>query len=331
MSHTAPHREQGAALLTVLLLVAVMAVISATAIERLTLATRLAASASAIEQARHYHLAAEALALRRIDQLVKGKSQVTLEGDWLGKPFILPLPGGGSAELTLTDGGNCFNLNSLVADSTVGGSAQRALALEQFIALMQAVSIDRAQADRIAASAADWIDVDQNAVALGAEDAAYAVSATPYRTADRAMSDAAELRAVAGVTKQNWSRLRPWVCALPTSELSPVNVNTLLPEQAPLLMMLMPTRLTPAQARAHLASRPTGGYGSLNRFWAGPALAGQQPGGEAAAQVKLVTRWFRLQTQVRIGNNMTVSESLIDAGAPETPPKVIRRLEGIDQ
>lgn len=331
MSYRPPEREQGAALLTVLLLVAVMAVISATAIERLTLATRLAASAASIEQARHYQLAAEALAIKRIGQLAKGKSQVTLDGDWLGKPFLLPLPGGGSAELTLTDGGNCFNLNSLVADSTVGGSAQRPLAIEQFIALMQAVSIDHAQAERIAASAGDWIDADQNAVAQGGEDAAYAGAATPYRTADRSMSDAAELRAVAGVGPQQWARLRPWICALPTSDLSPINVNTLLPEQAPLLMMLLPTRLTPAQARAHLASRPTGGYGSLNRFWSGPALAGQQPSGDAAAQVRLVTRWFRLRTKVRIGNSLSVSETLIDAGDADTAPRVVRRLDGADE
>lgn len=329
--HIPPHREQGAALLTVLLLVAVMAVISATAIERLTLATRLAASANAIEQARHYKLAAEALAIKRIAQLAKGKSQVTLDGDWLGKPFLLPLPGGGSAELTLTDGGNCFNLNSLVADSTVGGSAQRPLALEQFIALMQAVSIDRATAERIAASSGDWIDADQNAVAQGAEDAAYAGSATPHRTADRSMTDASELRAVAGVGPREWAQLRPWVCALPTSDLSPINVNTLLPEQAPLLMMLMPTQLSPGQARAHLASRPVGGYGSLNRFWSGPTLGGQQPTGDAASQVKLTTRWFRLRTKVRIGSSTAVSETLIDAGESDTPPRIVRRSDGADE
>ena len=145
------------------------------------------------------------------------------------------------------------------------------------------------------------------------------------------MSDASELKAVAGVGPQQWSRLRPWVCALPTSDLSPINVNTLLPEQAPLLMMLMPARLTPAQARAHLAARPSGGYGSLNRFWSGPTLGGQQPTGDAAAQVRLVTRWFHLQTRVRIGNSVTVSETLIDAGTGDTPARVVRRIDEADE
>ena len=326
-----PPRERGAALLTVLLLVAVMAVISANAVERLTLATRLAGSATAMEQARHYQLAAEALAVKRIAQLAKGQNQVTLAGDWMGKPFTLPLPGGGAAEMELSDGGNCFNLNSLVADSTVGGSAQRPLAIEQFLALMQAVSIDRAKAERIAYSAGDWIDADQNAVALGAEDVAYAGAAPPYRTADRPMDDASELLSIAGVGPQEWARLRPWVCALPTSDMSPINVNTLLPEQAPLLMMLMPAQLTPGQARAHLASRPADGYGSINRFWSGPTLGGQQPSGDAAAQVKLVTRWFRLRTTVRVGDASATSIVLIDAGEGDTPPRVVRRFDGPDE
>jgi general secretion pathway protein K len=321
-----PEKERGAALLTVLLLVAVMAVVSATAVERLTLATRLAGSGAAIEQARHFTLAGEALAMRRIETLLDSdRGQTTLAGGWHNHPFTLPLPGG-SAELTLADAGNCFNLNSLVAESTAGGGAQRPLAIEQYIALMQALGIERGVADRIAAGSGDWIDADQNESPLGAEDGVYSGSSPPYRTADRPMVDASELTAIAGMTPQLWQRLRQWTCALPTSDLSPINVNTLLPEQAPLLMMLIPARISPEQARAHLAARPADGYGSLNRFWTAPALGGATPSGDAASQVKLVSRWFRLTTKVRLGDVTLTSESLIDAG--DRPARVVRRRWG---
>ncbi len=331
-----PAREQGAALLTVLLLVAVMAVVSATAVERLTLATRLAASAAGIEQARHFTLAGEALALRRIDTLLeRGGGSVTLDGDWHGKPFVLPLPGG-SAELTLTDAGNCFNLNSLVAESTVGGSAQRPLAIEQYVALMQALGIERSDADRIAAGTGDWIDADQNETPLGAEDAVYAGASPPYRTADAPMVDASELTAIAGVSPQLWRQLSRWTCALPTNDLSPININTLLPDQAPLMQMLLPIKLSPAQARAHLAARPVGGYGSLNRFWTAPTLGGATPSGDVASQVKLTTRWFHLTTVVRLGDVSLTSDALIDAGdkasigAGTAPARVVRRRWGAE-
>ncbi|MEQ1687835.1 MAG: type II secretion system minor pseudopilin GspK [Sphingopyxis sp.] len=322
-------KERGAALLTVLLIVAVMAVVSATAIERLTLATRLAQSSSTIDQARHFQLAAEALALRRIDTLIAGsRSQVTLEGNWLDRPYTLPLPNGGSAELRLSDGGNCFNLNSLVTESTVGGSAQRPLAIDQFVALMLALGLERGDAARIAASAGDWIDADQNVTSGGGEDAAYAGASPPYRTGDRALTDASEIKAMAGVTPSHWSRLAPWLCALPTNDLSPINANTLLPEQAPLVQMLLPGKTDPARARAHIAARPANGYGRIERFWQGATNDGTPPIGDVASQVKLTTRWFRLRTRIMVGGVAMTLSSLIDAGDSDTPARVVRRAMG---
>ena len=55
--------ERGAALLTVLLLVAVIAVLAGTALEKLRLSTRLGGNAVALDQARAYSFAAETLAL----------------------------------------------------------------------------------------------------------------------------------------------------------------------------------------------------------------------------------------------------------------------------
>ncbi len=315
--------------MTVLLLVALMAVISASAVERLTLTTRLAASTNAMDQARHFNRAAEAIALRRIATLAGASaSQVTLAGDWYDRPFMLPLPDGGSAEIRVTDGGNCFNLNSLVAESTVGGSIQRPLALAQFVALMQALGIGAGEAATIAGSAADWIDADQQVSSPGAEDGAYAASATPHRTGDRPMAAAAELRAVAGVTPALWARLAPWVCALPTSDLSPINVNTLQPEQAVLLQMLLPTRIDASRARAHIAARPAAGYGRIERFWNAPTLAGITPTGDVASQVSLRTRWFRVQTIVRVGDVTITSIAIIDAGDGTDAARIARRSLG---
>ena len=58
--HCPKSGERGAALLTVLILVAVIAVLAATALEKLRLATRLGGNAVAIEQARGYAYAAAA-------------------------------------------------------------------------------------------------------------------------------------------------------------------------------------------------------------------------------------------------------------------------------
>jgi general secretion pathway protein K len=304
--------ERGAALLTVLLLVAVMATLSALALERLTLAARLNGSAAAMDQSRLYALAAEQLAMQRIS-LIAGPERTTLAGNWHGRRFTVPLPQGSGA-IRVTDGGNCFNLNSLVADPATGGSATRPVAVTQFVTLMTTLGIDSGQAPRIAAASADWIDADS-----------LSQPGSPGETAspNRPMSDAAELAAVPGMTPALWQRLRPWVCALPTSAMSPININTLLPEQAPLLVMLVGPTLNVTTARAQLAARPADGYASVLAFWNSGALASAQPVGDAASQVQVRTRWFRLHSNVQIGDSSLAARSLIDAGGDQ--PRVVRR------
>lgn len=318
--------ERGAALLTVLLLVAVMAVMAAAAMEKLTIATRLSANASAADQARAYADSASLLVERRIGQLTGAQAgKVTLEGGWLGKAQPLPVPGG-IATVTPYDGGNCFNLNSLVSGQQDNALIARPVGVSQFGTLMTLLGVPSAKAQGIAAAASDWIDSDAVAQRGGAEDETYLASATPYRTANRMMADASELRAVAGVTPAIYNLVKPWVCALPTTDLSPLNVNTLLPTQAPLFAMLLPGKLSVDGARALLAARPQSGYDSTVDFWAAPALRGLTPPADVAQQVRLTTRWFRAETSVVLGGTEIRQAALYDAQSQ--PVRAVRRTEG---
>ena len=204
--------ERGAALLTVLLLVSVMAVLSASALERLRLSTRLAANAGAIDQARAYAIAAEGIALSRITALVEADPARTPLAGWNGQQTNLPLPGG-IATAVVGDGGNCFNLNSVVNGQPGQPLITRPLGISQFTALMQFLGIGEGEARRVAVSLADWVDTDTFAQPEGGEDGAYAGGETPYKTGNTLLADASELRAVAGVTPEIYEKVRPWVCA----------------------------------------------------------------------------------------------------------------------
>lgn len=323
--------ERGAALLSVLLLVAVMAVIAATALDRLTVATRIAASAATIDQSRAFAMAAEQITLRRISDL-KGREpgKVSLAGDWLGRDFILPLPSG-EGRAKLSDANNCFNLNSLVAETLPGRLTQRRQAVAQFAALMIAVGVDAGQAAPIAGAAADWIDSDNVEGPLGAEDAAYRSMEGGYLPANRKMADVSELRAVRGVNPKIYARLRPWICVLPVAEQVKLNVNTLTLAQAPLVSMLLPDEISLSAARAALAARPAGGYGSSVRFWQSGPLREIDPPVDVAEQAGVTSRWFALSTNIAMGDGQLTAQSLIDAngGAPtfgsENPPRIVRR------
>lgn len=301
--------ERGAALLTVLLLVAVIAVLAGTALEKLRLSTRIGSNAVALDQARAFAQAAEILAVAKVsDLLARDPSRVTLAGGWSDKPFPLPIPGG-IATARVSDGGNCFNLNSLVVETGPGVYAAYSPARRQFARLIRLVGAPTASPEGIAAATADWIDSDNAPVEQGSEDASY----TGYRPADTLMVDPSELRAVAGVTAAVYARLRPWVCTLPKAEPSKINVNTLLPEQAALFAMLLPDTLSVEGARQMLLRRPPQGFASTSEFWKLPALSAITAGPDAEAQTSVTTKWFALRVDVTLGDADLEDHGLIDA------------------
>ncbi|CAM3226394.1 Type II secretion system protein K [Sphingomonas antarctica] len=317
-----PDAERGAALLSVLLLVAILAVLAAAAVDRLRLATALASNVSGQAQARTYGYAAEALAMRRIGDLIhQDAARTTLAGDWNGVERRFPIDRGVAAA-TIDDAGNCFNLNSLVMGQAATGLTARPQAMAQFTRLMVLLGIPANNAGQVAAAAADWIDSDSAPLPGGAEDDLYLSLKPAYRTANTLMADMSELRAVAGVTPEIYTIVRPYVCALPTTDLSPVNVNTISERQAVLLAMLSPA-LEPAAAARAIAARPTTGWADITTFRQSPALAAL---GDAAGQLQVTSRWFGLKLRVTDGDAEYEENALIDGALK--PAKLVRRGYG---
>ena len=317
--------ERGAALLTVLLLVAVIAILAAHGIDRLAGATKLASNARELSQAKAYLIAAESIGMESAKQIVSASPGRTSNvGGWNGREQKVPVPGG-IISATLADGGNCFNINSLVTQQEAVLSA-RPEGLAQFARLMVMQGVLDGDSADIAESVADWIDSDSVASPRGAEDQYYLQQENPYRTANALIVDVSELRTIKGMTDEIFVRLAPWICALPTTDLSPININTLRPEQAVLLAMLgaVPSDLTPA--RQFLGRRPDLGYASLNDFWAQsyPASLGASP--EVQSQVKLATRWFRVDLAVEMQSALIEERVLIDAALQ--PVRLVHRQRG---
>jgi general secretion pathway protein K len=323
--------EEGAALLSVLLLVAVMAVLAATLLERVSLATSLAANGAANAQARAFARAAEAIASVQIaDLMARDQSQTTLSGGWQGAPRALPIPGG-AGTARVVDGGNCFNLNSVVSEMPGPTPAESVLtanpvAVRQFVALAVSVGVGPGDAARIGSGLADWIDSDGIPAPSGGEDAAYAGRDPATLPANRFVADISELRAIAGMNPEIYARLKPWICALPEAGLSPINVNTLTPAQAPLLAMLFDGRLPVETARSVIAQRPADGYGSQVRFWDTAALAALEPNPVVRAQPQIKSRWFEMQVQLELAGAELRETALFDART--NPVKLVRRSWG---
>ena len=317
--------ERGAALLSVLLLVAVMAVIAAVMLERLNLATRLAANSQAMAQARLHALSAESLAMARIRSLVALNPQRTVDPQGiLGREIALPLSNA-LVVARIEDAGNCFNINSLV-EGQEGNFVLRPIGLAQLRALMTGLAIPEGEAIPLTDAIADWIDSDDISLPNGAEDSFYQGLPTPHRVANRLLVDPGELRAIRGMTPAYYTRLRPWLCALPGAELSPLNVNTLRPDQARLIAMLSPDTIDVPRAQSIIAQRPAGGVASVADFLRPIAAGGQSFGPEPLGQLKVTSRWFRIDLAVAVDSIRLEEEALVDVGVD--PPRVVSRSWG---
>jgi general secretion pathway protein K len=319
-----PGRERGAALLAVLILVAVTGAIAAAAMDNLRLSRALAANAAGLDQGRAYADGVEQLAILSLDDmLMRDPERTSLQGNWNGTIRHIDMPGGGSADVRVRDGGNCFNVNSVVDGEAATDLTRRPSGILEFTGLMIALGVAEPDARRIAEAAADWADSDNVAGPGGAEDDAYAGGDRPYRTGNTLFADPGELRLVAGMTPDIYARLRPWLCAPPTSDLSPININTLAPDQAPLLAMLAPGQLSLERARAVIAARPAAGWSNQIEFWRNPNLRDLNLPLDVQLQTQLRTNWFALDVRARSGDSEFAETILIDARLQ--PSRIVSR------
>ena len=323
-----PHRDrrrrEGMALLTVLLLVAVMSVIAVAVLDDVRFSVRRATNAETQTQAQWYADGAEALARRQVARLLTlSPTRTPLEPEWNGRVLSFPIEEG-TITAVVRDGQACFNLNSVV-EGFGEDLIARPQGVTQFVALGRALGLGESRMRPVAEALADWLDADTTALPLGAEDGAYAGRAEPYRTGGVFLAEVSELRAIKGVDADLYRRLRPYVCALPVSRLSPINVNTLGPEDAPLLVMLTDGKLGLEAAQGVIARRPAEGWADTTAFWSQPALTGLVVPQEAREQVTVLTRFFDLRIDVDYGGTRAVRTALLHAPPEGGARTVIQR------
>jgi general secretion pathway protein K len=321
--------EKGVALLSVLLLVAVLSALAVAVLDDIRFDLRRSANAESTGQAQWYALGAESLARARIARLSDANANRTsLEGDWNGRWQDFPIENGG-IHARVSDATGCFNLNSVVQ----GASEQwqrRDIGLRQFSALLRGIGFSQRDSASLAETLADWIDSDNTRNTLGAEDDAYMGVVPSYRTSGTLLSEVSELRAVRGFTSSSYARLRPFVCALPTAELSPININTLTPDNAVLLSALTEGALPVETARRVLAARPREGWASVDDFWQEPALANAVPSDAALNQVAVRTRYFRLHAEITYAGADAFLTTLFEQ-AGSGPARLAARRWGRDE
>lgn len=259
-----PAKQQGMALLVVLLILSVMVIIASNMSGRLQLELRRTSHLTSGKQAGWYALSAEALVSKVLAEDFKKEPKIVHLGqNWARKDAIFPVEDG---QLTgeLSDEQACFNLNSLSVAKKEGNDGEdlnlQPYPVQVFRELLKQLNVDEYEAAQITDAIRDWTDKDTVLVSsLGAEDAYYEGLKPPYLTANQWMLSKDELRAVRGVSAPIYQRLSAYVCALPNDKLK-VNINTLSSEHSILLSALYLGKLSIDEANRALLERPKNGW-----------------------------------------------------------------------
>ena len=316
--------ERGAALATVLVMVAVMSMVAIGVLDAARFSVQRTQNQTQMDQVRWYMLGAEAYAISRIDQvLAHGDSSLASLSGLLGQTITLPLDDG-VMQVTVSDGANCFNLNSLVSQEEAGPAIASEAGQARFARLLSVIGISPARA--LAASAADWIDADNVPALGGAEDQAYGGSQGVYVPPNQLMGDVSEIRAINGFDAGIVGRLSRFVCARPTMAPNAISVNALRPEQAPLLSAIFGPGLPLVSAEAVIRARPVEGWKTLEAFFADPRLSVIQLSDESRGMFTLLSRWYVIGVRVNYADMVETSVVLVDTVSGHG--RVVRRVFG---
>jgi len=320
---TKPPNDRGAALITVLSMLAVLATLAIVVTEAASLSLRRADNLVRMEQTRWYLLGAESFAGARLSMLNSASARMD-PSEWQNLPLDFPLDDG-VMRITLRDGDNCFNLNALVTTEEGGARTLSAIGLVQFSRLLDAVGVHQSQGG-LAAALVDWLDTDAEAMPGGVE-AENLPGRRPYRAANALMADASELASVRGFDPPTIAQLTRHTCVRPTTAPNLINPNTLTVEQAPLLLMAIDD-LSLESARRIIRDRPRGGWESVDDFLMHPALNALELNQAGRAQFSTRTRYVVLEAQVERDRAREYGASLLELG-PDGRTAVVRRVFGL--
>ncbi len=211
--------QKGIALITAVLITALVAILAVTMISEQQLDIRRTGNILDRAQAWQYALGMETiarLALRKDAE--NNKSDHRME-EW-NKPVQFPAPEGAEGDMIggrIEDLQGRFNLNNLV-DGKGNIDVQQ---LQQFRRLLVLLDLPPGLADRVA----DWIDAGSMPHGLdGAEDDEYTRLEPSYRTANSYLVSPSELLLI--LSAEEYRKLADFVAVLPARKKTKINVNT---------------------------------------------------------------------------------------------------------
>lgn len=286
------NQQKGIALITVLMILAIMVTIAATITGRLTLSLKRTEGLSFSQKVYWYGQASADLGRMILDQDFSDSEVVSLDQIWATPDMIFPLENGNLAG-QISDQRGCFNINAVGLQDKGNSPAAPVI---QFQALLESIGVSDYKAEMIAESTRDWIDEnDESDASQGAEDSFYQGRAVPHLAANNLMVDISELRAVQGMGQKIYEKVIPYLCAVPSQE-QLINVNTVLQDQPEILYAMFKDdfNLPVSDFIELLEDRPVSGWSSVNNFFSHNIFSNITPSAVFKKQFEVTSDFFKL-------------------------------------
>ena len=315
--------ECGAALLSVLLLVTVMSVAALAMLETSLGATSKARLVDARAQLSWQIIGAQEAGLIGVETLrntVGG--QITEQTPNFRQSVTTPLPSG-LLTTWLDDDSNCFNINAL-REPEAEAEASVFVSYEHLLASLE---LGEAEVEALRAALVDWLDGDGTQSLSGAEDTYYGRLEPPYRAANVAASTVTEVRSVRGYSQSLFQRLQPLLCARETTDPSILNINTLRPQDAPLLVMAFSGALSLSDAVEILSTRPEAGWIGVEGLLTHELIQGIAPELRRTELLSTRSRFLKIVGQIAYEDEVSAFTTIY--ALPDiAPARIVRRMYG---
>ena len=330
--NTKMQKQKGVALIVVLLLLAIMATIAAQMSERLFIQFHRAENQINHQQAYWYSIGVEALAKAGIEEAYKDGDTINLSQMWATEETTYPLDYG-EALGSVKDKQACFNLNALSNIEPQADPSQRPFLVKVWMNLLESVEVDNYLAEVIADSSWEFMDEDDVVrSATGVEDSTYQSFKPAYLAPNGWIADVSELRAINGVTAEVLNAVSPLICAIPSANWY-LNVNTLQPEQANILVALFSPNLSDSDAQEVLENRPFDGWASVDDFLAESAInqVDEKTKKEAKPYLSIDSQFFELDAQVLVEDSRVRVRSLLHSSDKKVVNVIRRQYGGMNE
>ena len=325
-------KQQGVALIIVLLIVAIVSVLATEMGGRLQLQIKRASNIKENNQAYWYAMGAEQYARKSIERLMEENGDVIhLEQPW-NQEFVYPIEGGG-IQAQLVDMQSCFNLNTLKepaagTGSPSGGTPLSPKRIDAFMSLLDKVEpqIPDYNRELVRDSLADWLDEDSIPQGVGAEDSEYESRQFPYVTANNYMVHKSELRLINGVEVPWLRELLKLVCVLPNDSLFSINVNTVNEEN--IAVLAAATGLSLADAKSVLSSRDPEGFETKEEFLNLPSIQALDLDENQKDWFDVTTSHFILHTKTQYNDATFAMQTLFKVDSSNNVSIIRRDFSG---